>query len=83
MNFKEWVDNLFIKWHSSVESNLKTEKSHAEIKEFITNQLTNNEVLIKELTTKFKCHIQSQDEFIENLIQDGNVPKEYRKYCKR
>jgi type III secretory pathway component EscR len=71
---------------NSKEANLRAENSQKEFKDFLQKEYIANQLIIQNLTDTFKEHIDSKDaaiNLIERLIQDKNVPSDYRKYFKK
>lgn len=68
------------------DANMRAENSQKEFKEFLQKEYISNQLIIEKLTNTFEDHIQSKDQaldLIEKLIQDKNVPNDYRKYFKK
>jgi hypothetical protein len=68
------------------DANLRAENSQKEFKEFLQKEYIANQAIIENLTNTFEDHIQSKEkalDLIEKLIQDRNVPNDYRKYFKK
>lgn len=70
----------------AIDANLRAENSQKEFKEFLQKEYIANQIIIEKLTKTFEEHIESKEkylELIERLIQDKNVPNDYRKYFKK
>lgn len=69
-----------------IDANLRAENSQKEFKEFLQKEYIKNQTVIENLTQTFEDHIKSKEkalELIEKLIQDRNVPNDYRKFFKK
>lgn len=70
----------------AIDANLRAENSQKEFKEFLQKEYIKNQIVIEKLTDTFEEHIKSKEkalELIEKLIQDRNVPNDYRKFFKK
>jgi uncharacterized protein YlxW (UPF0749 family) len=90
-NFSKYVANSSFEKVNEANQNAKeasarAENSQKEFKEFLQKEYIKNQLIIENLTNTFEDHIKSKEkslELIERLIQDKNVPNDYRQYFKK